>query len=68
MKEVNKENILKLIKMKQKYLQTKDKRLLTKINNYIDSVMNKDESLFHKLTSYDLSNEQLDILFMGGLK
>lgn len=68
MKTVTKNNILKLIKMQEEYFKTKDKRLLKQINDYIDNVMNKDKRLFTKLSSYDLSNEQLDTLFSGGLK
>lgn len=68
MKRVTKNNILKLIEMKKEYLQTGNKTLLAEINNYIENVMNKDKRLFHKLSSYDLSNEQLEIIFMGGLK
>ena len=68
MKRVTKNNIIKLINMQQKYLETKDKRLLTEINDFIENVMNKDKRLFHKLTSYDLSKEQLDVLFFSGLK
>lgn len=68
MKRVTKNNILKLIKMKQKYLETQDKKLLAEINNFIENVMNKDSRLFHKLTTYNLSKEEIEILFFGGLK
>lgn len=68
MRRVTKNNILKLIKMQEKYLETKDKRLLSEINGFIDNVMNKDKSLFTKLSSYDLTNDQLNTLFMSGLK
>lgn len=68
MKRVTKNNILKLIDMQKKYLESGDKKLLQEINNFIENVMNKDKSLFHKLTSYNLLNEELDILFFSGLK
>lgn len=68
MRRVTKNNILKLIKMQEKYLETKDKRLLSEINSFIDNVMNKDKMLFTKLSSYNLTNDQLNVLFMGGLK
>lgn len=64
MKRVTKNNILKLIAMKEKYLQKKDQKLLQEINFFIENVINKDKRFFHKVSSYELTNEQLNILFM----
>lgn len=60
MKKVTKNNILRYIKMKQEYEKTQDYLLLQRINTFTNNVINKDKHYFHKIQSYNLSNEQLE--------
>ncbi len=64
MKRVTKNNLLKLVEMKKKYIEDdrQDKELLKEINNFIDNVINKDKSYYSKLKSYDFDNETLEYL------
>lgn len=64
MKRVTKNNLLKLVEMKKKYIEDdgQDKELLKEINNFIDNVINKDKSYYSKLKSYNFDNETLEYL------
>jgi len=64
MKRVTRNNLLKLIDMMREYEEQKekDKQLLRQINEFIDNVINKDESYYSKLSKYNLTNEQLKYL------
>lgn len=61
MKQVTKNNLLKLIDLKKDYIEgeEKDKELLQIINNFISNVINKDRKYFNKLRSYDFNSDQL---------
>ena len=64
MKRVTKNNLLKLVQMKKKYIEDdgQDKELLKQINDFIDNVINKDKSYYSKLKRYDFDNETLEYL------
>lgn len=62
MKKVTKNNLLKLVDLKKKYLEKEDTQLLVEINFYIDEVINKDNKYYKKLISYDFDNETLKYL------
>lgn len=62
MEKVTKKGLEKLIDLKKGYLQTKDKKTLAKINNYIENVINKDKHYYKKLSKYNFSNEDLTFL------
>lgn len=66
MKRLTKNNILKMIEMMKKYEETENKDILIKINSFINNI-SKDKHLYIKLYSYNLSNEQLNYVFKGGL-
>lgn len=66
MKRLTKNNILKMIEMMKKYEETENKDILIKINSFISNI-SKDKHLYSKLYSYNLSNEQLNYVFKGGL-
>jgi len=59
MKRITKNNILRYIDMKKEYEKTQDSLLLQEINNFTNDVINKDKHYYHKLYSYNLSEEQL---------
>lgn len=61
MKRITKNNLLKLVDMKKQYIEggKQNKELLKEINNYIDNVINKDESYYSKLKSYNLKSDDL---------
>lgn len=62
MKRVTKNNLLKLVDMMKEYNETKDKKLLAEVNDFIDNVINKDKRYYTKLSSYDFDNETLEYL------
>lgn len=62
MKRVTKSNLIKLVEMKKKYLETKDKELLQEINEFIDNVIKKDKGYYKKLKNYEFDNEILGYL------
>lgn len=62
MKRVTKNNLLKLVDMMKEYKETKDKKLLAEVNDFIDNVINKDKRYYTKLSSYDFDNETLQYL------
>lgn len=64
MKRVTKNNLLKLVDMKKQYIEEgkQNKELLKEINNYIDNVINKDNSYYKKLKSYNFNNDVLSWL------
>lgn len=64
MKKVTKNNLLKLIEMKQTYeeQEEKDKKILFEINDFIENVINKDKKYFIKLKSYNFTEDQLKYL------
>ena len=62
MKRVKKNNLLKLVDMMKEYNETKDKKLLAEVNDFIDNVINKDKRYYTKLSSYDFDNETLQYL------
>ena len=61
-KKVTKKDLLQLIEYKKIYIEKKDKKILKKINSYIENVINKDEKYYTKLTNYNFSEEQLKYL------
>lgn len=64
MKRVTRNNLLLFIKWKKEYINSekKDANLLTKINNYIINVINKDDKYYRKLCGFDFTNEELKYL------
>lgn len=62
MKKVTKNNLLKLVDLKKKYIEKEDTQLLVEINFFIDEVINKDNKYYKKLISYDFDNETLKYL------
>ena len=62
MKRVTKNNLLKLVDMMKEYNETKDKKLLAEVNDFIDNVINKDKRYYTKLSNYDFDNETLQYL------
>jgi hypothetical protein len=64
MKRVTKNNLLLFIEWKKEYIngEKKDTTLLTKINNYIVNVINKDDKYYRKLHDFDFTNNELKYL------
>lgn len=67
MKKITKNNLLKLVEMKKKFINKKEKgeideKLKNEINEFIENVINKDEHYYRKLSSYKFDNETLDYL------
>lgn len=62
MKRVTRNNLIKLVEMKQKYEKIKEEELLTKINEYVENIINKDKRYYHKLLSYQFDNETIKYL------
>ena len=62
MKRVTKNNLIKLVKMKQEYQRTGEEQIRLKINEYIDNVINKDKRYYSKLLSYHLDVETIRYL------
>lgn len=62
MRKITKDNLLKLVELKIKYIQTKDDDVLKVINEYITNVINKDKHYYSKLKSYDFSDDILKYL------
>lgn len=62
MKKITKDNLLKLVELKIKYIQTKDDEILEVINEYITNVINKDKHYYSKLKSYNFSDDILKYL------
>ena len=62
MKKITKDNLLKLVELKIKYIQTKDEKILEVINEYISNVINKDKHYYSKLKSYNFSDDILKYL------
>lgn len=63
MKRITKNNILKLIDLKLQYKEQPEESLLQEINIFIDEVINKDKRFYSKIQKFNLSEEQLEILF-----
>lgn len=62
MKQVTKNNLLKLVDMMKEYQETKNADLKNIINDFIENVINKDKHYFKKLKSYNFKNEILEYL------
>lgn len=62
MKRVTKNNLIKLVEMKKRYIEKPDPELLKEINEFIENGINKDNSYYSKLSSYGFDNETLDYL------
>lgn len=62
MKQVTKNNLLKLVDMMKDYQETKNKKIKVMINDFIDNVINKDKKYYSKLKSYNFNNEILKYL------
>ena len=60
MKSVTKNNMIKYIEMKKRYMQTLNKELLNQINDFTENVINTDKSYYSKLTSYKFSSKDLN--------
>lgn len=62
MKRVTRNNLIKLVKMMEKYQETKNQKLKNMINDFIENVINKDKKYYSKLKSYNFDNEILKYL------
>ena len=64
MKRVTRNNLLLFIEWKKEYINSekKDTTLLTKINNYIVNVINKDDKYYRKLYDFGFTNNELKYL------
>lgn len=64
MKRVTKNNLLKFIELKKKYLKqdVKNKQLLTIINDFTENVINKDKHYYGKVKDFNFSEEELKYL------
>ena len=62
MKQVTKNNLLKLVDRMKEYQETKNADLKNIINDFIENVINKDKHYFKKLKSYNFKNEILEYL------
>lgn len=64
MKRVTRNNLLLFIEWKKEYIngEKKDTTLLTKINNYIVNVINKDDKYYRKLHDFGFTNNELKYL------
>lgn len=62
MKQVTKNNLLKLVDMMKEYKETKNENLKNIVNDFIENVINKDKHYFKKLKSYNFKNEILEYL------
>lgn len=62
MKRVTKNNLMKLVEMKKRYNEKPDTELLKEINEFIENGINKDNSYYSKLSSYNFDNETLGYL------
>lgn len=62
MKRVTKNNLMKLVEMKKRYIEKPNPELLKEINEFIENGINKDSSYYSKLSSYGFDNETLDYL------
>ena len=62
MKRVTKNNLLILISWIERYNEQENDQLKKDINNFIDNVINNDDSYFSKLLDYNFNNDQLKYL------
>lgn len=62
MKRVTKNNLIKLVEMKKRYIEKPDAELLKEINDFIENGINKDSRYYSKLSSYGFDNETLNYL------
>lgn len=66
--KVNYNNIKLFIELKKQYYSNYNNELKKEINRFIDDVINKDKRFYSKLSSYNLSNNELNYIFEYGLK
>lgn len=62
MKRVTKNNLMKLVEMKKRYNEKPGPELLKEINEFIENGINKDNSYYSKLSSYNFDSETLGYL------
>ena len=62
MKQITRNNIIKLIKMMKEYQKTENQKLKNMINDFINNVINKDRKYYSKLKNYNFDNETLKYL------
>lgn len=60
--EITKNGVLQFIKWRKQYEVKPTKNLKTKINNYIDNVINKDKYYYSKISSYGINENDLKYL------
>lgn len=60
--EITKSGVLKFIEWRKQYEAKPTKNLKTKINNYIENVINKDKRYYSKISSYNLNVDDLKYL------
>ena len=66
--KVNYNNIKLFIELKKQYYNNYSNELKKEINRFIDDVINNDKKFYSKLSSYNLSNNELNYIFEYGLK
>ena len=62
MKQITRNNLIKLVEMMKKYQKTENQKLKNMINDFINNVINKDRKYYSKLKNYNFDNETLKYL------
>jgi hypothetical protein len=62
MKKVTKNNLIKLVEMKKRYIEKPNPELLKEINSFIENGINKDKRYYSKLSSYGFDSETIKYL------
>ena len=59
MKQITRNNLIKLVEMMKEYQKTENQKLKNMINDFINNVINKDRKYYSKLKNYNFDNETL---------
>ncbi len=62
MKQITRNNLIKLVEMMKEYQKTENQKLKNMINDFINNVINKDRKYYSKLKNYNFDNETLKYL------
>lgn len=62
MKQITRNNLIKLVEMMKEYQKTENQKLKNMINDFINNVINKDRKYYSKLKNYNFNNETLKYL------
>ena len=64
MKQITRNNLIKLVEMMKEYQKTENQKLKNMINDFINNVINKDRKYYSKLKNYNFDNETLKFLML----